>query len=198
MSLRSNVATARVFVLVCVSFYMCLCVPSRLQELVNKSYRTKKNRSLSRVHNDPLSWNAKCVVEYSHKLSVHMCISVCACITNMHFGRKWQLCLPSCICVHESLKCTRLRVHACVWKCVFRHWYSIAPSNLWLNRSHHVCIRRPDRLCSFQPCCMLMPLSASLVGLRLPLHALDLHSWLMGFFFSFSFLSLFFGGYVDV
>lgn len=91
-----------------------------------------------------------------------MCIRVCACITNRHFGQKWQLCLPSCIRVVESLKCTRLRVHACVEKCVLRHWYSIALSNLWLNRSHHVCIRRPDRLCSFQPRCMLMPLSASI------------------------------------
>lgn len=183
MSIRSNVAIACVFVLVCVSFNMCLRVPSRLHKLVNKSYRTQQNRSLSRVYNDPPSWNAKCVLEYSHKLSVHMCISACACITKMHFGRKRQLCLPSCICVHESLKRTRLRVHACVWKCVLRHWYSIALSNLWLNRSHHVCIRRPDRLCSFQPCCMLMPLSASLVGLRPPLHALDLHSWLMAHVF---------------
>lgn len=71
---------------------------------------------------------------------------------------------------------------------MFRHWYSIALSNLWLNRSHHVCIRRPDRLCSFQPRCMLMPLSASLVGFRFMLWTCT-----RGSCFCF-FLSLFFGG----
>lgn len=55
----------------------------------------------------------------------------------------------------------------------------MAPSNLWPNRSHHVCIRRPDRLHSLQARCMLMPLSASWDGGRPPLRALDLHVQLM-------------------
>lgn len=75
---------------------------------VSLSIRVKgleMNRWFSGVHNDPLSLNAKCFPESLHKLSVNMVsVGVCACITNMHFGQKWQLCLPSCMRVVVSFK----------------------------------------------------------------------------------------------
>lgn len=101
--------------------------------------------------------------ESLHKLSVNMCVSVfvlalqtCTLANNCNF-----VCTLACVWSFH-LKCERLRVHACVCERVWRNWYSIALSNPWPNRSHHVCIRRPgcfpSRLaacwCSFQPAWM--------------------------------------------
>lgn len=42
----------------------------------------------------------------------------CPCVHYRHFGKKWQLCLPCCIHVVESLKCKKTWGACCVCKSV--------------------------------------------------------------------------------
>jgi len=85
-----------------------------------------------------------------------MCLCLCVCITNMHFGQK----MATLFVLMGASGCAVLYARGLrVNLCAIGHWYSIALSTLWPNRSHHVCVRRtgfiPSRpaacWCSFQP-----------------------------------------------
>lgn len=91
---------------------------------------------------------------------------MCPCLCLHYKHALWPIMATlfgSCVCVVVSFEMREAPgARMCVWTCVRRHWYSIALSNPWPNRSHHVCIRRPgcfpSRLaacwCSFQPAWM--------------------------------------------
>lgn len=68
--------------------------------------------------------------------------------------------------MEEALGWTR------VCKSVLSHWYSIALSNQWPNRSHHVCVNRKDPVPSRHAACFF--LSSSLARLQPPLHGVNL------------------------
>lgn len=159
---------------VCIS--SCLSAP--LQGFVGLSIRVKGllwNRSLFRVYDDPPEM----------KMQMHTRIRVCACTAkNRRFGQKWHLCLPSCFCVDDSLKCTKASgACMCVKLCVealvcHRPEQSLA-------KQIPSCLYKESRSAAFLPASLHAdaPLLASLDALQSPPHDLDQHLslWVLSF-----------------
>lgn len=183
MWLCSRVRTACVSARVCVS----LCLSAPLQGFVGLSIRVKGllwNRSVSRVYGDPprdenanaYAYPRLCVRRKKQPLRPKMASLFALLLLPGRF-----------IKMHEGPGC----MHVCKTVCRGIGMPS-PPSNLWLNRFHHVCIRRADQPRSSQPRCMLMPpFLASLDALQHPFHDLDQHLslWVLSFSGLFEFSS---------
>lgn len=118
-----------------------------------------------------------CLREPSHAINQYGSLCVCVCVTNMHFGQKWQPRLPSCVQVLVPFKMEEPPGWT-VWSCALSNCYSITLSEPWPNRSHHVWARRTGFIPSRNPLtstpCMLMLIPVATGGLQLPVIEHDL------------------------